>query len=287
MAEASGDSHGVLRLRDGRALSYAEWGDPSGTPVFHFHGIPGSRLERHVNDRLYERLSVRYVTADRPGYGRSDPLPGRSFVDWASDVQELTDHLGIDRFRIFAVSGGGPFALAVARAMAARVERIAIVSGVGPVDRPGAFRGMELTERLNYWGAPRYPRLASALTGAFLGSAARTSDLVARAASHAGKFVASRASDARVLSEQLREALRQGAGAAVWENALCAQPWGFPIAEVEAEVQLWHGNHDRVCPLHHAEYLASILPDATLTVRRGGHFLVLRVAEETLRALIA
>jgi pimeloyl-ACP methyl ester carboxylesterase len=125
------------------------------------------------------------------------------------------------------------------------------------------------------------------LTGAFLGSAARTSDLVARAASHAGKFVASRASDARVLSEQLREALRQGAGAAVWENALCAQPWGFPIAEVEAEVQLWHGNHDRVCPLHHAEYLASILPDATLTVRRGGHFLVLRVAEETLRALIA
>jgi pimeloyl-ACP methyl ester carboxylesterase len=287
MTDPSDGSPGALTLADGRALSYAEWGDPSGTPVLHFHGIPGSRLERHFDDRIYARLGIRYITSDRPGYGRSDPKDDRSFVDWASDVQELTDHLGIDRFRIFAVSGGGPFALAVASAMAGRVERVAIVSGPGPVDRPGAFRGMEFTERLNYWGAPRYPRVASALTGAFLGSAARASDLVVRAASHAGKTVAARASDARVLSDQLREALRQGARAAVWENALCARPWEFPLSDVATEVLLWHGDHDRVCPLHHAEYLASILPTATLTVRRGGHFLVLRCAEETLRALIA
>jgi pimeloyl-ACP methyl ester carboxylesterase len=287
MRETSDNSQGMLRLRDGRALAYAEWGDPAGIPVLHFHGTPGSRLERHFDDRLYGRLSVRYVTADRPGYGRSDPSPGRTFVDWTSDVRELTDHLAIDRFRIFGVSGGGPFALAVAHEMADRVERVAIVSGVGPVDRPGAFRGMDLTERLTYWGAPRYPRVTGALTGAFLGSAARASDLIGRAASHAGKTVASRASDVRVLSEQLREALRQGAGATVLEDVLCARPWGFPLAEITTEVQLWHGDRDRVCPLHHAEYIASIVPNATLTVRKGGHFLVLRSAEETLRALIA
>ena len=44
---------------------------------------------------------------------------------------------------------------------------------------------------------------------------------------------------------------------------------------------------DHVCPLHHAQYVASTLPNATLTVRRGGHLLVLRAAEEALRALIA
>jgi pimeloyl-ACP methyl ester carboxylesterase len=287
MREASHNSQGMLRLSDGRALAYAEWGDPAGIAVLHFHGTPGSRLERHLDDRAYGRLSVRYVTVDRPGYGRSDPLPGRSFGDWATDVKELTDHLGIDRFRIFAVSGGGPFALAVAHEMAGRVERVAIVSGVGPVNRPGAFRGMELTERLSYWASPRYPRVSSALTGAFLGSAARASDLIVRAASNAGKTVALGASDARVLSDQLRESLRQGAGAAVWENTLCARPWGFPVAEVRTEVLLWHGDRDRVCPLHHAKYLASHLPNATLTVRRGGHFLVVRCAEETMRALIA
>jgi len=278
---------GTVRLSDGRALSYAEWGDPSGLPVLHFHGTPGSRLERHVDDRLYGRLGVRYVTIDRPGYGRSDQCPGRSFVDWASDVRSLADALAIERFRIFAVSGGSPFTLAAASVLGDRVSRIAIVSGVGPVDRPGAFKGMDLTERLNYWATPRYPRASAAMTSGFLGSAARATDLIARAASHAGKMVASRASDARVLSEQLREALRQGAGAAVWENALCARPWGFPLASVDAEVHLWHGDRDRVCPLHHATDVASRLPNATLTVRRGGHFLVLRCAEEALRALIA
>jgi len=278
---------GTVRLSDGRVLAYAEWGDPSGLPVLHFHGTPGSRLERHVDDRLYERLGVRYVTIDRPGYGRSDPRPGRTFMDWASDVRELTDDLGISRFRIFAVSGGSPFALATASALGDQVVRVAIVSGVGPVDRPGAFRGMDVTERLNYWASPRYPRASAAATRAFLGSAARATDLIARAASHAGKMVASRASDARVLSEQLREALRQGAGAAVWENALCARPWGFPVASVGTEVHLWHGDRDHVCPLHHATDVASRLSNATLTVRRGGHFLVLRCAEEALRALIA
>jgi len=278
---------GTVRLSDGRALAYAEWGDPAGTPVLHFHGIPGSRLERHPDDRVYARLGIRYITVDRPGYGRSDPSPGRTFVDWGADVADLNAALGIDRFRAFAVSGGAPFALAVAAVFPESVERVTIVSGVGPSDREGAFVGMDWSERMTYWAAPRFPRATSAATGAVLGGAARASDLVGRIASHAGKTVASRASEARALSEQLRESLRQGARAAVWENALCAQPWGFELSSVESPVQLWHGERDRVCPLHHAEYVASAMPNATLTVRRGGHFLVLRVAEEALRTLVA
>ena len=253
----------------------------------HFHGIPGSRLERHVDDRIYERLGVRYITVDRPGYGKSEPSPGRTFVDWGADVDELTTILRIERFRAFAVSGGAPFALAVAAVFPDSVERVAIVSGVGPVDRPGAFRGMEVTERATYWAAPRYPRATAAITGVALGGATRASDALARAASHAGKTVGARALGARAITEQLRESLRQGARTMVWENTLCARPWGFELASVSCDVQLWHGDRDHVCPLHHARYVASALPHATLTERRGGHMLVLRVAEEALRALIA
>ena len=276
-----------MHLADGRALAYAEWGDPGGAPVLHFHGIPGSRLERHTDDGIYARLGIRYVTVDRPGYGRSDPSPGRTFVDWGADVAELTAVLGIERFCAFAVSGGAPFALAVAAVFPESVVRVAIVSGVGPVDRPGAFKGMELSERATYWAAPRFPRATAAVSGVALGGAARASDALARAASHAGKTVGARAMGARAITEQLRESLRQGAGAMVWEDALCAQPWGFELASVAPDVLLWHGERDHVCPLHHAEYVASSLPRATLTVRRGGHLLVLRVAEEALRALIA
>jgi len=276
-----------VHLADGRALGYAEWGDPAGTPVVHFHGIPGSRLERHPDDRIYARLGIRYITVDRPGYGRSDPSPGRTFVDWGADVADLTAFLGVERFRAFAVSGGAPFALAVAAVFPENVERVAIVSGVGPVDRPGAFRGMEWTERATYWAAPRYPRATAAISRAALGGAVRASDALARAASHAGKTVGARAMGARALTEQLRESLRQGAGAMVLENALCARPWGFELASVSSDVRLWHGDRDHVCPLHHARYVAAGLPHAQLNVRSGGHLLVLRVAEEALRALIA
>lgn len=35
----------LVRLRDGRSLAWAEYGDPRGKPVLYFHGFPGSRLE--------------------------------------------------------------------------------------------------------------------------------------------------------------------------------------------------------------------------------------------------
>jgi pimeloyl-ACP methyl ester carboxylesterase len=276
-----------IRLRSGRSLAYAEWGDPSGRPVLHFHGIPGSRLERNTDDGLYARLGLRYITIDRPGYGRSDPEPGRSFIDWSSDVEQLADALGIDRFPIVAVSGGGPFALAVARELPSRVERVAIVSGVGPSDRPGALEGIGMTERFTYWAAPRYPRATAAATSAFFRSIARGSEVFASLAERSGRSITPHVENARLMSEQFREAFRQGGRATVVENAMCARPWGFSLEEVEPFVQLWHGDRDRVCPLHHAEYLASVLPHVTLTVGRGGHLLVVGCIEDTLRALIA
>ena len=36
----------TITLPDGRTLGYAEYGAPSGKPVFFFHGIPGSRVFR-------------------------------------------------------------------------------------------------------------------------------------------------------------------------------------------------------------------------------------------------
>ena len=35
-----------LDLPDGRRLGYTEFGDPSGIPLFAFHGTPGSRFPR-------------------------------------------------------------------------------------------------------------------------------------------------------------------------------------------------------------------------------------------------
>ena len=45
--------------------------------MFSLHGTPGSRLGRHPDEAMYERLEMHLVTYDRPGYGGSDRLRGR------------------------------------------------------------------------------------------------------------------------------------------------------------------------------------------------------------------
>ena len=55
----------TLRLRDGRQLAYAEYGDPDGPAVVHCHGQPGSRLEGRLAETAARRLSVRLITLDR------------------------------------------------------------------------------------------------------------------------------------------------------------------------------------------------------------------------------
>jgi hypothetical protein len=83
---------GRTRLRDGRALAYAEWGDVHGPPVFFFHGSPLSRLWC-PDEEATEAAGVHLVTIDRPDFGGSDLQPGRRLEDWPLDVAELADPL--------------------------------------------------------------------------------------------------------------------------------------------------------------------------------------------------
>jgi len=68
---------GHVEVADGRELHYCSWGPAGASPVFVLHGTPGSRYLRHVGGE-YDRQRVRAITYDRPGYGLSTRLPGRS-----------------------------------------------------------------------------------------------------------------------------------------------------------------------------------------------------------------
>ena len=66
----------IIRLRDGRALGYAEVGKSDGPPIFYFHGHDSSRLEVMLWVELATTLGVRLIALDRPGIGRSDLKSG-------------------------------------------------------------------------------------------------------------------------------------------------------------------------------------------------------------------
>ena len=92
-------SEQLLRLPDGRQLCFATWGPEGGRPLVLHHGSPSSRLQRVWPPTFFADQDILGITYDRPGYGGSDPQPGRRVVDdAAADVAALADHLGLGAF---------------------------------------------------------------------------------------------------------------------------------------------------------------------------------------------
>jgi pimeloyl-ACP methyl ester carboxylesterase len=123
----------AVRLRDGRRLTYEPLGRPDGLPVLYMHGAIGSPHWRTpALDAAVASLGLRYLIVNRPGFGGSDPQPGRTVAAFAADVQDLADSLGWDRFSVVGVSAGAPFALACAWALPGRVVAAAAASPMVP-----------------------------------------------------------------------------------------------------------------------------------------------------------
>jgi len=133
----------VITLRCGRNLAYCEYGSKDGEPILFFSGAGfGRRYVPTPFPNHLEELSVRFITVDRPGYGASDPQPGRTYRDWVGDVEQLLDYLGLSMVRFLAHSAGTPHLAAVCAFAPRRVVAAALVCPVAPivgdppVDRP-------------------------------------------------------------------------------------------------------------------------------------------------------
>jgi len=125
---------GELQLRDGRMLAWRWWGEPGGTPILRLQGTPGSRLYRNPDPAIQRNLGVRYLMADRPGYGGSTRLPGRGVAAIGHDLAALLDHHRLDRVPVMGTSGGGPHALAIAATHPERITAVSVIVGASPLE---------------------------------------------------------------------------------------------------------------------------------------------------------
>jgi pimeloyl-ACP methyl ester carboxylesterase/AcrR family transcriptional regulator len=263
----------LLTLRDGRRLAYTEWGSRDGAPIIHLHGTPGSRFEHEAAEELYRSLGVRMITPDRPGYGLSDPQPHRRLVDWPADLVELADSLHLQRFGMISLSGGGIYALACAALIPERITCVVTTGCPAPLDRPGALTGMEFTNEAGLWLEEKTPRL---LEGGMqlLGSLVKRYptyfvDRLRRGSPPPDQQVLSTSWVRLTTIATLRESLRTGPCGYNEDLRILTRPWGFAPENIRLPVHLWHGEIDAVIPLHHARYLASVIPGATLTICPG------------------
>lgn len=258
-----------IKLPDGRALAYAEYGDPQGHPVLYFHGSPGSRLEPLLLcDEELARFGLRVIAPDRPGMGQSDFQVGRGFSHWPADVTALADHLGIGQFSVMGNSGGAGYAAVCAAKIPKRIRAAVVVSGGWPMHWPEARQGLPLPNRVFLLLSRHAPFLLPSMLKMMAGSPKDTQEQILAqfkkhmpAADYAAIEKPGRAVD---LMKATREAMAHGTRGAVWDMRLHVREWDFGLDEVRMPIALFHGEQDRCAPIALARKAKALLPTARL-----------------------
>ena len=267
-------------MPDGRLLEYAELGDPRGRPVVYLHGTPATAGAGRSWDGAAKGQGVRLLSVSRPGYGASgNTPPGLASV--GQDVAELARLLGMDQFAVVGISGGGPFALAVASQAPAMVSAVLVAAG------PGCYSEVapELLEPEDLEAVALLGR------GDPAAAVAVVSDGVTRdmgglrelagpefAEAFGGQippgepdYFAAHPDEKAPFFADVQRALTTFDGF-VRDNLSWIAPWDIDLADVRAEVQLAYGSEDHMVPVLHGEWLQARLPSAALTVHPGaGH----------------
>lgn len=269
------DNDHTIRLRDGRALGYTEYGARDGSVVIYTHGGLACRLDVSTAAPIAAQNAIRLIAVDRPGIGLSDPNPGRTVVNWADDVAELCEQLGIGGFAAMGWSMGGQYALALGYALASSVTRVAVLTGGLPLAGTGLYGQMPAVDRAFIRMSQRVPVLARACLGSMGFVARYAPSLYGRLAARdlpAADAAVTRAEGFETFGQMSAEALRHPEGHV--EDYLAAmQPWGFEPEDVQVPVDVWGGADDKFLDPGWPAELAGRIPDATLRVRSGGHFM--------------
>lgn len=264
-----------LELDDGRTLHVYDTGGDDRLAVFWHHGTPNIGAPPVPLFAASERLGLRWVSYDRPGYGGSTPVPGRDKASAARYVTAVADALGIGRFAVMGHSSGGSYALACGALLPERVLAVVSVAGLAPFGAEG----------LDWYGGISASGTAS-LRAAAEGRAAKER-YEARAEYDPEMFApvdhAALSGTWAWFGDIVPPALKDGPGGLIDDDLATVSPWGCDPARITAPVLLLHGERDRVVPASHSRWLAGRCPSAELRLSPDdGHISVLDRGEAAL-----
>ena len=284
---------GNIAVGDDRQIGFAEFGDPQGRAIFWLHGTPGARRQIPMEARVYaEQRQIRLIGIDRPGIGSSTPYQYDTVFAFAEDLRTIADTLGVDKFEVIGLSGGGPYALACAAAMPDRVVAAGVLGGVAPVRGADAIGGGVSTlvtvaaQVIEVAGAP-IRLAASGLIRLIRPVAEPALYAYARISPEADRRLLVRPEFKAMFLDDLLNGSRKQLAAPFADIVVFARDWGFRLDEVKVPVRWWHGDRDHIVPFEHGQHVVSRLPDAELSHVPGeSHLAGLGRAEEIMDTMI-
>lgn len=229
------------------------------------HGMPGTGSIAALPPAT---PGVRLIGVSRPGYEETTPAePG--FATVVEDALAVADALGAERFAVLGLSGGGPFAAAIAAAAPGRVTALGIAAGFGPweiADPPESDAALI--------DQARSGDLAGAQEGFRQQCAAMLDPLLALPDDELAATIYPPGADAafrRWGVADTRAALRDYEGL-VRDNLTLGLPWDFRVETITGPAFLWYGGADELAPAGQGRWYAERIPQAELVVRPGeGH----------------
>jgi pimeloyl-ACP methyl ester carboxylesterase len=265
-----------VELADGRTLHTYDTGAGERV-VFWHHGTPNIGTPPEPLFAAGDRLGVRWISLDRPGYGGSTPQPGRTMASVAELAAAVADALEVERFAVMGHSSGGPHALACAALLPDRVSAVLSVSGLAPFDADidwfaGMSRGSEASLRAA--AAGRAVKEKHEETSVFDPESFTKTDRAAFAGAW-GWF-----------GSVVNPAVASGPEPLIDDDLANVGPWGFDPATITAPVLLMHGEADRMVPASHSKWLDGRIASAELRLYPDeGHISILTHAEPALEWL--
>jgi len=290
----------IVVLNDGRKIGYMRYGEKTeGNSKFNvllFPGIPGSRL--FCVDSIPSNVNVWVL--ERPGFGLSDEKPNRNIIDWADDVLEVVDKIGLSRFSVIGYSAGGPYALAVASKFGelkdetgkSRLTGTAIISSVSP-KAPRVTEGMTFEFKMAYYLAENYPSVLKMVVKSM--SKDFLKDPVKAGRQDIGnycKFDQEMYTTAKIETLFLQSGLevhsRGQWKSEVYEYSLWCKDWGFKLDDIKSKVVVWQGSHDTGTTLNMGKFICDKIPNCKINVvENTGHMLFFQIWNEVLEFLVS
>ena len=122
--DSLGPSVNQILTEKNRVVHYIDDGGFNDIPVVFVGGLGTSVRAIRLLDFLRtmrEDLGIRIISIERNGFGQTEFNSNLTISDYAEDVEEVLNHLKINKFSIFGISGGGPYAARIAAKNGPRV----------------------------------------------------------------------------------------------------------------------------------------------------------------------
>jgi pimeloyl-ACP methyl ester carboxylesterase len=263
--------HAALRLPDGRAMAWAEYGSPRGLPCVLVPDTGSSRLAPGwlLHDSALP-AAIRLLAIDRPGIGASDPIGFGGTEQPAEDLRRLVETLAVGRVAVIGIGRGADDALAFAARYPTLVTSVSAVSVRLPGRQSRRRSLLHPRGRTGQsWAGPLACWVRAAGKDADLTLESTWRRMLDRLDPKAAEVLGDRWMESDFRDSVAADAAQINPDWTAPARSVTSPAWVLDPGAIRVPVEAWHGKHESGTTLAAVQDFAADLPGWTVRAAPG------------------